>query len=208
MVKKAEKLQKTLIFCWHFESHWSKKEDPGVRTIIQKCGSRSVSKHTVTISEVLSFSREHTAEVPSNRKILYFLFNLLWCFMLWTGSVLKLGLCYTSFPGHKGKGQKPNLSPHLLMYASCLLFESRALQWVHCQYQCCGSMAFWGGSGSESADPCRWLMDPDPDPAIFVIDLQDASKKLIFWHNFFCLLLSEGTFTSFFKDKKSKRATK
>ncbi len=26
-----------------------------------------------------------------------------------------------------------------------------------------------------------WLMDPDsdPDPAIFVIDLQDASKKLI-----------------------------
>jgi hypothetical protein len=23
-------------------------------------------------------------------------------------------------------------------------------------------------------------MDPDPDPAIFVIDLQDASKKLIF----------------------------
>jgi len=22
--------------------------------------------------------------------------------------------------------------------------------------------------------------DPDPDPAIFVIDLQDASKKLIF----------------------------
>ena len=42
--------------------------------------------------------------------------------------------------------------------------------------QCCGSMTFWCGSGS--ADPCRWLMDPDP--AIFVIDLQDASKKLIF----------------------------
>jgi hypothetical protein len=50
-------------------------------------------------------------------------------------------------------------------------------------------------------------MDPDsdPDPAIFVIDLQDASKKLIFLHNFFCLLLFEGTFTLFFKDKKSKR---
>jgi hypothetical protein len=42
--------------------------------------------------------------------------------------------------------------------------------------QCCGSMTFWGGSGS--ADPCLWLMDPDP--AIFVIDLQDAGKKLIF----------------------------
>jgi hypothetical protein len=34
----------------------------------------------------------------------------------------------------------------------------------------------WYGSGS--ADPCLWLMDPDP--AIFVIDLQDANKKLIF----------------------------
>jgi hypothetical protein len=43
----------------------------------------------------------------------------------------------------------------------------------------------------------------DPDPAIFVIDLQDANKKLIF-----CLFLFEGTFTSFFKDKKSKRSHK
>jgi len=36
-------------------------------------------------------------------------------------------------------------------------------------------------------------MDPDPvpDPAIFVIDFQHASKKLIFQHNFFGLL---GTF--------------
>ncbi len=42
--------------------------------------------------------------------------------------------------------------------------------------QCSGSMTFWGGSGS--ADPCLWLMDPDP--AIFVTDLQDASKKFIF----------------------------
>jgi hypothetical protein len=36
-------------------------------------------------------------------------------------------------------------------------------------------------------------MDLDPDPAIFVIYLQDASKKLIFEHIFFCLLLFEGT---------------
>ncbi len=28
--------------------------------------------------------------------------------------------------------------------------------------------------------PWLWLLDPDPDPAVFVIDLQDASKKLIF----------------------------
>jgi hypothetical protein len=40
----------------------------------------------------------------------------------------------------------------------------------------CVSMTFWCGSGP--ADPYRWLMDPDP--AIYVIDLQDANKKLIF----------------------------
>jgi hypothetical protein len=52
-------------------------------------------------------------------------------------------------------------------------------------------------------------MDPvDPDPAIFVIDLQDAKKTLIFLKHFFCLLLFEGSFTSFFKDQKSKRVTK
>jgi hypothetical protein len=52
-------------------------------------------------------------------------------------------------------------------------------------------------------------MDPDagPDPAIFVIDLQDANKKQIL-KKFSCLLLFEGTFTSFFKDKKSKRSHK
>ena len=43
--------------------------------------------------------------------------------------------------------------------------------------QCCGSMIDWYGSGSGSADPCLYLIDPDP--AIFVIDLQDANKKLI-----------------------------
>ncbi len=35
---------------------------------------------------------------------------------------------------------------------------------------------FWYGSGS--ADPCLWVIDPDP--AIFIKDLQDANKKLIF----------------------------
>jgi hypothetical protein len=47
----------------------------------------------------------------------------------------------------------------------------------------------------------------DLDPAIFVIDLQDANKKQIFLE-LFCFLLFEGFFTSFFKDKKSKRVTK
>jgi hypothetical protein len=47
--------------------------------------------------------------------------------------------------------------------------------------------------------PMTTVLDPDadPDPAIFVIDLQDANKKLFF----FVLKL----FTSFFKDKKSKK---
>jgi hypothetical protein len=45
----------------------------------------------------------------------------------------------------------------------------------------------------------------DPDAAIFVIDLQDASKKIIFNT---ILSAYSATFTSFFKDKKSKRVTK
>jgi hypothetical protein len=35
----------------------------------------------------------------------------------------------------------------------------------------------WSGSGSGSGDPCLCLMDPDS--SIFIIDLQDANKKLI-----------------------------
>jgi hypothetical protein len=59
---------------------------------------------------------------------------------------------------------------------------------------CCGSMNFWvririRGSISRLMDPDS---DPDADPAIFVSDLQDVN-----------LLLFEGTFTSFFKDKMS-----
>ncbi len=57
-------------------------------------------------------------------------------------------------------------------------------------------MIFWCGSGSA---------DPDPDPAIFVMDLQEAKKKNYFLKQFSCLLLFEGTFTSFVKDKKSKK---
>ncbi len=42
-------------------------------------------------------------------------------------------------------------------------------------------------------------MDADPDPAIFVSDLQDINK-FFFW---LITFLFEGTFISFFKDKKS-----
>jgi hypothetical protein len=51
-------------------------------------------------------------------------------------------------------------------------------------------------------------MDPDPDPAIFVIDLQDANKKLNL-KKFFCLLLSEGVHLHHFsKIKSPKEVTK
>jgi hypothetical protein len=33
------------------------------------------------------------------------------------------------------------------------------------------------------------LMDSDPDPSIFITDLQDANKKLIFLKKFSCILL-------------------
>jgi hypothetical protein len=52
-------------------------------------------------------------------------------------------------------------------------------------------------------------MDPDADPDtfIFITDLQDANKKQL-KKKFFCISLFEGTFTSFCKDKKSKRSHK
>jgi hypothetical protein len=50
-------------------------------------------------------------------------------------------------------------------------------------------------------------MDPDPDPAIYVTDLQDAKKKKNFT-KFFCLLLFENAFTSFSKIKSQKEVTK
>jgi hypothetical protein len=48
-------------------------------------------------------------------------------------------------------------------------------------------------------------MDADPD---FHIVLQDANKKQIKKKKFFCILLFDGSFTSFFKDNKSKEVTK
>jgi hypothetical protein len=52
--------------------------------------------------------------------------------------------------------------------------------------QCCRSVTFWYGSGSESgsSDQCQGSMDPDldpaPDSAIFVLNLQDAYKNYFF----------------------------
>jgi hypothetical protein len=43
------------------------------------------------------------------------------------------------------------------------------------------------GSGSGTTDQCHLLMDPDadPDPSVFIIDLQDANKKQIFLKKIF-----------------------
>jgi hypothetical protein len=85
----------------------------------------------------------------------------------------------------------------------------------HCTYQCCGSVTFWcgSGSGSASADPCLSLMDPDsnpdpdaiPDPAIFVMGLQDANKKLILEKSFVAFYFLKVHFTSFSKIKVKKK---
>ncbi len=47
------------------------------------------------------------------------------------------------------------------------------LGWIRIRIR--GSMSPTNGFGSGS-----WIRILDPDPAIFVIDLQDASKKLLF----------------------------
>jgi hypothetical protein len=47
----------------------------------------------------------------------------------------------------------------------------------------------------------------DLDPAFFVFDLQ-SKKNFFFISKFFYLLLLEGPFTSFFKNKKAKRSHK
>jgi hypothetical protein len=47
--------------------------------------------------------------------------------------------------------------------------------------QCWGSVTFWRGSGTGSADPYLWLMDPDLTP--FFSDFKDA-KKNYFYHFF------------------------
>jgi hypothetical protein len=74
--------------------------------------------------------------------------------------------------------------------------------------QYCGSMPFWGGSGSGSgsADPCLSLMDPNP--AIFVFDFSRCQQKTIFFIKVFLLTTFYTHIYIIFKDKKSKRSHK
>ncbi len=75
----------------------------------------------------------------------------------WKYSALQCCYLLAELPGHAGEKMGPlrNL-------------------WLLTSQQCCGPVTFLYGSGS--SNPCLWLIDPAPDPASFVIDLQDANK--------------------------------
>ncbi len=77
-----------------------------------------------------------------------------------------------------------NANPHMSVSKPVLRIHD-ILGWIRIR----GSMPLTNGSGS-----CYFHHWPSR-----------CQQKLIFLHNFFCLLLFEGTFTSFFEDKKSKR---
>jgi hypothetical protein len=79
--------------------------------------------------------------------------------------------------GHGSVSELPEGRPRegqvslVVLYFNLLTFlPVNCPQVVPCN-QCCGSITFLCGSGSA-------------DPAFFIIDLQDASKKLIFLHKF------------------------
>ncbi len=74
-------------------------------------------------------------------------------------------------------------------------------------------LTFWCGSGSGSSDPCLWLMDPDSDPvpgsgSCYFRHWASRCQQKTNFKKVFLLVTFEGTFTSFFKDKKSRRSHK
>jgi hypothetical protein len=70
-----------------------------------------------------------------------------------------------------------------------------------------GSMPMTNGSGFGSGfGSGSWIRILDPDPAIFVIDLQDASKKLVFLHNFFANYFLKLYLHNFSKIKSQKES--
>ena len=73
--------------------------------------------------------------------------------------------------------------------------------------QCCGSMTFWGGSGSGSADPCLCLMDPDPESGscYFRHWPWRCQQKTNFLTQFFLLLTFWRYILHFFSKIKSQK---
>jgi hypothetical protein len=93
-------------------------------------------------------------------------------------------------PGSGPRGQKGTGSRIRIRNTGCLGVDENK------DRQCC-----------RVPDPWHFGTNPDPapDPALFVSDLHRANKKSFFSN---CLLLFEGAFTSFFKDKMSYRSHK
>ena len=69
---------------------------------------------------------------------------------------------------------------------------------------CCGSVAFWYGSGSD--DPYHWFMYPDT--AIFVSGWQDANTKISFFLKFFCLYVHQPSRRKVKKKPQSEKIVK
>ena len=80
------------------------------------------------------------------------------------------------------------------------------------RYQCCGSMTFWGGSGSGSSDPCLWLMDPDPDPGSGSCYIRHwpsrCQQENNFWTQFFLLITFWSHIYIIFQRLKVKKSHK
>jgi hypothetical protein len=95
------------------------------------------------------------------------------------------------------------------MYCTSRILKFFSITWIEKKLRC-GSMKFWYESecGSGSADPYLCLMDlgpnSDPDPAIFVSDLQDINKKLLFFTYYFLKVYLH----HFSKIKSHKEVTK
>jgi hypothetical protein len=68
--------------------------------------------------------------------------------------------------------------------------------------QCCGSMKLWYWSGS--VDPHLWLMDPDP--AIFVSDLQDVNKINFFFLSLWLITFWRYIYIIFHRQKVKKKS--
>ncbi len=101
------------------------------------------------------------------------------------------------------------VSFHLLASRASVMLLTLVQRFFHFRLrlsniQCSGSMTFWCGSGS--ADPCLRLMDPEP--AIFVIDLQDANKKLIVKKSFSAYYFLKVHLHHFSKIKSPNEVTK
>ncbi len=72
--------------------------------------------------------------------------------------------------------------------------------------QCGGSMTFWGGSGS--ADPCLWLMDPDPVSCYFRHLPSRCQQKTNFYYTIFSAYYFLKLHLHYFSKIKSQKELK